>query len=119
MGIETSNELTDSGLAFASQAGVAPAVPTREARDGEPLAVDRRVRIILDETDEIPPGGQFIGVNGTGYLLQAGVEVDVPLFVLEVLNNAIQTKANVDANNKVIGYRNVSRFPYRLVMKDV
>lgn len=76
----------------------------------------KTVRILLEENDEIPPIGQFIGINGTGYLLLPGVEVDVPENIIEVLNNAIKSKPVIDPNNRrVIGYRDALRFPYRVI----
>lgn len=75
----------------------------------------KRVKIILDENDAIPPGGQFFGVNGTGYQIQPGKEVDVPEFLLDVLDNAVTTKPVMNDDGQVIGYRDVPRFSYRIV----
>ena len=83
----------------------------RETLDAQP-----RVRIILEDNEHIPPTGQFIGVNGVGYLLMPGVEASVPESVLEVLDNAIMSEARLDQFTKqVIGYRDRLRFPYRIV----
>lgn len=83
----------------------------RETLDAQP-----RVKIILEENEHIPPTGQFIGVNGVGYLLMPGVEVSVPESVLEVLDNAIMSEPRLDQfTRQVIGYRDRLRFPYRIV----
>lgn len=83
----------------------------RETLDAQP-----RVRIILEENENIPPSGQFIGVNGVGYLITPGVEVSVPESVLEVLDNAIMSTPTLDPFTKqVMGYRDRLRFPYRIV----
>lgn len=76
------------------------------------LAAEGRVKIILEENDEIPPSGQFISVNGVGYLLIPGQPADVPVGVIEVLNNAVRDKPVLEGG-RVVGYRQALRFPYR------
>ncbi len=75
----------------------------------------KRVKIILEENDEIPPGGQFFGINGTGYMVKPGVPVEVPEFIIGIIETAVVTKPVLDENNRVVGHREVPRFPYRLV----
>lgn len=75
----------------------------------------KRVKIILEENDEIPPGGQFFGINGTGYMVKPGVPVEVPEFIVGVIETAVITKPVLDENNRVVGHREVPRFPFRLV----
>lgn len=75
-----------------------------------------RVRIILSDSDEIPPAGLFVGLNGTGYLIRPGEEVSVPRGVAEILDNAVYSAATVDpGTRRVIGYRDRLRYPYQLV----
>ena len=70
--------------------------------------------IQLEESDEIPPGGLFLGVNGIGYMLQAGEPVDVPDFLLEVLDHAEMSAPVTNPQTKqIVGYRNRLRYPYR------
>ena len=74
------------------------------------------IRIILDEHDDIPPTGLFVGVNGTGYLIRPGEEVNVPRGVIEVLDNAVAAQPVTDPQTRrVIGYRDRRRFSYRRV----
>lgn len=74
------------------------------------------VHIILEESENMPPTGLPIGVNGKGYILRAGEPAWVPPAVIEVLDNAIQAMPRKDSNTlKVIGTRSRRRFPYRLV----
>jgi hypothetical protein len=84
----------------------------------EPGAVDAkpdRVRILLEENDNIPPGGQFFGVNGAGFLLRPGVAVSVPRGILDILDNAVMDVPVVSPDNmQVIGYRKKLRYPYRV-----
>lgn len=79
-----------------------------------------RVRIILEENDNIPPTGQFIGVNGRGYMLKPGVEAVVPKEILSVLNDAVQEVPDIDpSTQQVVGYRKKLRFPYRVIERNV
>lgn len=78
---------------------------------------EERVRIILEENENIAPGGQFFGVNGKGYMLRPGEEADVPLSVIEVLDNAIMSTPVMNAEQSIVGYRDRLRFPYRVIHK--
>ena len=73
-------------------------------------------RIILEDNADIPPTGLFVSVNGRAFQISTGVEVDVPDFVLEVLDNAVISLPVVDnATQKVMGYRDRSKYPYRRI----
>jgi len=76
----------------------------------------RTMRIILEEHEDIPPVGQFFGVNGRGYMLRPGEEADVPMGIIEVLNNATMLTPVKDMQTlRVVGYRSKLRYPYRVV----
>lgn len=94
-----------------------PKAYTRTLTEEEQQALPVKLsRVILEENDAIPPMGLFLGHNGKGYLLQAGVEADVPNFLLDILNNAITSQAVTDPSTKqIVGYRNRMRYPYRVV----
>lgn len=72
-------------------------------------------RIILEENDNIPPTGLFVGHNGKGYLIRPGEAVDLPVDVLKILDNAIMSKPITTPEGSVVGYRDQSKYPYRLV----
>lgn len=89
--------------------------------DGKPVKVQRvtkprMTRIILEENDAIPPTGLPIGHNGDNYILQPGMEVEVPPGVLSVLNDAVMSVATIDPQTRqVVGYRDRMKYPYRRV----
>ena len=75
-----------------------------------------RIWIMLEENDDIPPTGLFIGHNGTGYLLRAGEPVPVPAHLLNVLDDAIASYPVTNpATGQVSGYRERRRYNYRRV----
>jgi hypothetical protein len=76
---------------------------------------EKRVRIMLEDSDQIGPGGQFISADGRAFLIQPGYEVEVPLSVLDVLDHAVQSVPITDASRTVVGYRDRLRFPYRVI----
>ncbi|WP_105133475.1 hypothetical protein [Burkholderia sp. BE12] len=78
-------------------------------------AVEKKVKIMLEDIDEIPPGGQFVSVNGRTFLIKAGVEVEVPECVLDVLDHAVMSVPVLDEMKSVIGYKDRLRFPYRVM----
>lgn len=86
---------------------------TKKAFSGLNMAI---ARIVLEENESIPPTGLFLAHNGRPYMISPGVEVDVPEFLLSVLDDAVLATAQVDAKTKrVIGWRSRSRFPYRRI----
>jgi hypothetical protein len=80
----------------------------------------KRVRILLEENDNIPPTGQFIGVNGRGFMLRAGEEAEVPVEVIGALEGAVQDVPIVNpVTQQVEGYRKKLRFPFRVIARDI
>lgn len=74
------------------------------------------VTIQVEENENIPNTGLFLGLNGRGYLLKPGVPCPVPPGILEVLNNAVEKMAVVDPQTRQItGHRDRLRYPYRVV----
>jgi hypothetical protein len=78
----------------------------------------KTVRINVEENDAIPPSGLFVSLNGRAYLIQPGKNVDVPVGVVEILENAIYDAPQVDpSTGRVVGTSSRLRFPFRLVRK--
>ena len=92
--------------------------PKKTAKKGpqKPSMPKGYVRIMLEESDEIPPSGLYIGVNDKSYLLMPGVEVPVPQGVVDVLENAVMSTPRIDPQSKrVVGYKDRHRYPFRRV----
>lgn len=77
------------------------------------------VKIMLEDTDRIPPTGQFFGINGKCYMLRAGEEAMVPRGIIDILKNAVESHPVKDGLNRVVGQRSRMRFPYRLIHDEV
>lgn len=94
-------------------------VPANIGDDDANIAVSEvdveRVRIMLEESETIPPGGQYFGVNGRGFILKPGQEVNVPMSIVDILNSAVMSVPVLDEGQRVIGYRDKLRFPYRVI----
>lgn len=85
-----------------------------------PMGMPNSTWIILDDNDDIPPTGLFVGHNGTGFLIQTGVPVRVPDHVLAILDDAVMDAPITDPQTKqVMGYRPRPRYSYRRVSAPV
>lgn len=74
--------------------------------------MEKLMCITLHDSPEIPPGGQFVGVNDKQFRIRPGVKVVVPRYVVEVLDNAIQGVPDVNEKMQVVGTRAMPRLPY-------
>ena len=76
-------------------------------------------RIIIEEGEHIPPTGLFVALNGRGYLIQPGVEVNVPVGIIEILENAKYDAPIIDPlTRRVTGTSKRSRISYRILEKQ-
>ena len=76
----------------------------------------QKIKIILEENEVIPPTGLYLSHNGRPYVIQTGVEVEIPVFLKEILDNAvISIPVTEPSTQQVIGYRNRLRYPYRVI----
>lgn len=99
-----------------AKSAIAKSAP-KAALAGEIIPAAKRVTIVVEENDNIPPTGIFIGVNGRSFLIRPGENVDVPIEVVEALNDAVESTPKTDQQGNVVDYRNRLRFPYRIVSK--
>jgi len=89
-----------------------------EVVKGPTITVPKTKRIIVEESEHIPPTGLFIGLNGRGYLIQPGQEVNVPVGVVEILDNAKYDAPVIDPlTRQVTSTSKRARFSYREVQK--
>lgn len=85
-----------------------------------PIGMPDASWVILDDNDDIPPTGLFVGHNGTGFLIQTGVPVPVPNHVLQILDDAVMDAPIINpADRKVMGYRPRPRYTYRRVAAPI
>ena len=57
----------------------------------------------------------FVGVQGVGYTIPRGINVDVPASVVEVLKNAVQDIVTQDSESGEIHKEPVQAYPYQIV----
>lgn len=89
--------------------------PTRGAAKKSKVESEETLyEITLHDSDEIPPNGQFIGLNGKQYLLKPGVRTAVPRGVLDILNNAVHSVPERDETMRIIRWRDAPRLPFTL-----
>ena len=91
---------------------------TKEKRASSNARVKEKTHLIkLHNNSEVPPNGLYIGVNGRWMMVKPNVEMEVPESALEVLDNAVREEAEKDEHNRVVGRREVPRFPYTVVKR--
>lgn len=81
-------------------------------------AEGKRIRIVLDDNDEIPPTGHPVSVNGRLYILKPNEEMDVPVEVAHVLDLAVMSVPVYGSDQKVVGFRDRLRLPYRVIRSN-
>lgn len=84
-------------------------------RNGKPV---RSYTVMLNDSSEFPPGGLVLGKNGAFKRIEPEVPTKLDEYWMEVLNHAVGTEARRDESGRIVGMRNVPRFPYRIVQDD-
>jgi hypothetical protein len=80
-----------------------------------PVGMPDTVKIILEESEHIPPTGLFLGHNGASFVIQPGVPVSVPKEIITILDDAVMSSPITEPGTQnVIGYRDRMKYPYRL-----
>src|ERR1035437_7697278 len=81
-----------------------------------PVGMPETVRIVLEENDNIPSNGLYLGHNGSGYLLRPGMEANVPVGLIDILDHAVESRPVIDPiTRQPTGWRDRMRYPYRRV----
>lgn len=101
--------------AAAKSASAKPAA-AKAAEPEDPM--ERLVCITLHDSKEIPPGGQFVGVNGKQFWIKPGIKVIVPRYVCAALDNAIVGVPDVNDKMQVVGVRNTPRLTYTVHLDE-
>ena len=78
----------------------------------------KRDRIVIHDNPKIPKEGQFISLNGYGFLAKPGAEIDLPRPVRQMLDTRIETDTQQDDNGKNY-VRDIPRITYTLIKEDV
>jgi hypothetical protein len=98
-----------------STASTVKSVPEKVA----PIEKEKKIRIMLEDNEAIPPTGQYFGINGKGWLIRAGEPVDVPQGIIDILENAVMLVTRTDpVTLRPSGTSERLRFPYRIVTKE-
>lgn len=110
-----------------SDTGAEPAAPRARRQRAQPEKAaasgaatrdakywSERIAVQFNESEDMPPNGVPVGVNGVAFLIKPGIPVKIPRSVLHVIDNAVAEKPIFD-NGKVRGYRKVSRFTYTVL----
>lgn len=121
---------------FGTQTSVTPApatpAPKRATKTAKPKAasaptqraesiedpMERPVCITLHDSKEIPPGGQFVGVNGKQFWIKPGIKVIVPRYVCAALDNAVVGVPDINDKMQVVGVRNTPRLTYTVHLDE-
>lgn len=115
--------MTDNEMEINDVAMVEDAEPKRRQRrqmsaqeiiSRSKAAPSKRVKIILEENEAIPPTGLPLQHNGRAIVIMPGEIVEIPQEYLEILDHAVMSSPVVDPQTKqVLGYRDRLRYSYR------
>lgn len=94
---------------------IEPEAPVRKLK-AKAVEAPKKFKIILEESDEIPPNGLFVQANGRSFIVPTGRPVEVPEVVKDILDHAIISIPRIDPKTKRrIGQVDRKRFNYSLV----
>lgn len=92
-----------------------PPPPREKPGDYSGMPGEKRVWIQLEDNEEISPVGQFIGINGRGFMLQPGVPAFVPESIINALDTAVKSIPIKDQSDRIVRWTDRLRFPYRIL----
>lgn len=77
-------------------------------------AKEKRIKILIPSSGEFDGKDDvFVSANGRDYQIMRDVEVEVPEIVVNVLRDAKKTDHITDKAGRIIGSREVARFPFQ------
>jgi len=100
-----------------SELNIDPPVSKIHAKGG--AAKNKKSKYItINVAKQVGPGGSepaFVGVQGVGYTIPRGINVDVPESVVEALNNAVQDIVTQDPDTAEILHEDVLTYPFQVI----
>ena len=81
-------------------------IPTDDQEDYEIIS--------LHDNEDIPPPGQFFGVNGRAFNLRSNTWYKVPAWLLSTVDNCVIERPVKDEHLRLVGTRQMKRFPYEV-----
>lgn len=82
-----------------------------------------RDRIVINESSDLPHGGQYIALNGFGFLAKPNVEIDLPRPVRLMLDTRIKTETihsfDEQTGAREVHLRDIPRITYRVIKLGV
>ncbi|MBI9113137.1 hypothetical protein [Maridesulfovibrio ferrireducens] len=88
-----------------------------KAKEEEPEPepeVEKLHKIIIPSSAEFDGKKDvFLNANGRRFQIQRDVEVEVPKIVINVLKDAVKTEQVTDEAGRIVGTRNVQRYPFQ------
>lgn len=112
--LEAQAVVTPRAARAAAQPAAKAGNSTKSTKSTKSTEVEDTVEITLHDNKEIPPNGQFIGVNGRQFILKPGVRTKVPVCILEALDDAVHSLPELDDQTRVVEYRDAPRLTYTL-----
>lgn len=109
----TENTMRERIQAYCDENGLE--APTASVARHHKHKNQKRLTINIAKQDK-PGGGEpvFVGVQGVGYTIPRGINVEVPAPVVEVLKNAVQSKVYQDEDGNLHS-EDVLTYPYQIV----
>lgn len=89
--------------------------PKAVVADNAKHSKHKKITINIAKQDKVGGGDPvFVGVQGVGYTIPRGINIDVPAPVVEVLNNAIQERVYQDDDGELHS-ESVMTYPFQTV----
>lgn len=98
--------------AFVRQATGEEVVAKETASLVEEKPLRKTIIIQPSDTDNQPV---FVGLNGKGFAIPRGIEVTVPIGVIDILSSAVKRVPVKDGTNRISGWKDAQMYPFSIV----